>query len=102
VADDISVEVVDPRTLVPLDVDTIVESVAKTGRLLVVHDAPARGGAGAEIVRCVEERFIPMRAPATVLGGKPVAMPYSPPLEDHVLPQVDDIVREIRRLVEKP
>jgi len=102
VADDISVEVVDPRTLVPLDVDTIAESVAKTGRLLVVHDAPERGGAGAEIVRCVEERFIPMRAPATVLGGKPVAMPYSPPLEDHVLPQVDDIVREIRRLVEKP
>lgn len=102
VADEINVEVVDPRTLVPLDVDTIAESVARTGRLLVVHDAPERGGAGAEIVRCVEERFIPMRAPATVLGGKPVAMPYSPPLEDHVLPQVGDIVAAMRRLVGKP
>lgn len=100
VAADINVEVVDPRTLTPLDVDTIAESVAKTGRLLVVHEAPERGGAGAEIVRCVEERFIPMRAPSTVLGAKPVAMPYSPPLEDHVLPQVGDIVAEIRRLVE--
>ena len=102
VADEINVEVVDPRTLVPLDVDTIAASVAKTGRLLVVHDAPERGGAGAEIVRRVVERPLAMRAPATVLGAKPVAMPYSPPLEDHVLPQVDDIVGEIRRLVEQP
>ena len=101
-ADEISVEVVDPRTLVPLDVDTIAESVAKTGRLLVVHEAPERAGAGAEIVRCVEERFIPMRAPSTVLGSKPVPMPYSPPLEDHVLPQVEDIVTAVRRLMEAP
>jgi pyruvate/2-oxoglutarate/acetoin dehydrogenase E1 component len=99
-AEGIHVEVVDPRTLVPLDVDTIAASVAKTGRLLVVHEAPERGGAGAEIVRRVEERFIPMRAPSTVLGARPVAMPYSPPLEDHVLPQVEDIVAAVRRLVE--
>lgn len=100
VADQINVEVVDPRTLTPLDVDTIAESVRKTGRLLVVHEAPTRGGAGAEIVRQVEERYIPMRAPSTVLGAKNVAMPYSPPLEDHVLPQVGDIVTALRRLVE--
>jgi pyruvate/2-oxoglutarate/acetoin dehydrogenase E1 component len=99
-AEGVHVEVVDPRTLAPLDVDTIAESVKKTGRLLVVHEAPERGGAGAEIVRRVEERFIPMRAPSTVLGSKMVAMPYSPPLEDHVLPQVEDIVATIRRLVE--
>ncbi len=98
-ADEISVEVVDPRTLVPLDVDTIAASAAKTGRVLVVHEAPERGGAGAEIVRRVTERFVPLQAPATVLGAKPVAMPYSPPLEDHVLPQVEDIVAAVRRLV---
>ena len=98
-AEGIHVEVVDPRTLVPLDVDTIAESVTKTGRLLVVHEAPTRAGAGAEIVRRVEERFIPMHAPSTVLGSKPVPMPYSPPLEDYVLPQVEDIVAAIRRLV---
>lgn len=96
----IHVEVVDPRSLVPLDVDTIAESVRKTGRLLVVHEAPERGGAGAEIVRRVEELYIPMRAPSTVLGSRNVAMPYSPPLEDHVLPQVDDIIATARRLVE--
>lgn len=98
-AEEISVEIVDPRTLVPLDVDTIAASVAKTGRLLVVHEAPTRGGAGAEIVRCVVERAVPLRAPAVVLGSKNVAMPYSPPLEDHVLPQVDDIVAAIRKLM---
>ena len=52
-AGEISVEVVDPRTLAPLDLDCILASIAKTGRLLVVHDAPQRGGAGAEIVRQV-------------------------------------------------
>lgn len=98
--DGIHVEVVDPRSLVPLDVETIAESVRKTGRLLVVHEAPERGGAGAEIVRRVEALYIPMRAPSTVLGSKNVAMPYSPPLEDHVLPQVDDIIATARRLVE--
>jgi len=96
---EVGVEVVDPRSLVPLDVDTILASVDKTGRLLVVHEAPSRGGAGAEIVRrVVEQGFTLLRAPAKVLGGLNAPMPYSPPLEDRCLPQKEDIVRAARKL----
>ena len=97
---EISVEVVDPRTLSPLDVDTLAASVQKTGRLLVVHEAPTTGGVGAEIVRRVAEAaFEHLRVPPKVLAGRDVAMPYSPPLEDACLPQVDDIVATARAMV---
>jgi pyruvate dehydrogenase E1 component beta subunit len=96
----ISVEVVDPRTLVPLDIDTILASVKKTGHLLVVHDAPRRGGVGAEIVRRVaEEGFHLLKKPPKVLGCLNTAMPYSPPLEDACLPQSGDIVNAIRGML---
>ncbi len=99
-AGEVSVEVVDPRTVVPLDVETILASVRKTGRLLVVHEAPERGGVGAEIVRRVVEAGVDMlKAPPKVLGSKPAAMPYSPPLEDYCIPQVEDIVQTIRAMV---
>ena len=97
---EISVEVVDPRSLVPLDVETILASVKKTGCLLVVHDAPRRGGAGAEIVRrVVEEGFHLLRRPPKVLGGLNTPMPYSAPLEDACLPQKEDIIQEVRKMV---
>lgn len=96
---EISVEVIDPRSLVPLDMETILKSVAKTGRLLVVHDAPRRGGVGAEIVRRVtEEGFDLLQEPPKVLGGLNTPMPYSPPLEDACLPQPEDIVAAVRKL----
>jgi len=99
-AGEIDVAVIDPRTLAPLDVDTILQSVEKTGRLLVVHEAPGQGGAGAEIVRQVTEKgFEYLRRPPRVLGGLNTPMPYSPPLEDACLPQVGDIVRTVRGLV---
>ncbi len=97
---EISVEVVDPRSLVPLDLETILASVRKTGRLLVVHEAPERGGAGAEIVRQVVEQGVDFfKAPPRVLGSQNVAMPYSPPLEDAVIPQTRDIVHAVREMV---
>jgi len=96
----ISVEVVDPRTLVPLDVETILASVKKTGHLLVVHDAPRRGGVGAEIIRrVVEQGFGLLKRAPKVLGGVNTAMPYSPPLEDACLPQTSDVVRAIREML---
>lgn len=98
-AGEISVEVVDPRTLVPLDVKTLAKSARKTRRMLVVHEAPERAGAGAEIVRQVVAADIDFLAPPQVLGSKPVAMPYSPPLEDFCLAQVSDIVARIRAMV---
>jgi pyruvate dehydrogenase E1 component beta subunit len=98
---EIGVEVIDPRTLVPLDVDTIIDSVAKTGRLLVVHEAPARAGAGAEILRRVMEDggFELLEAAPKVLARADTPMPYSPPLEDAVLPQTTDIAAAIREMV---
>ncbi|MBI2302953.1 MAG: alpha-ketoacid dehydrogenase subunit beta [Armatimonadetes bacterium] len=99
-AGEIDIEVVDPRSLVPLDVDTIARSVRKTGRLLVVHEAPARGGAGAEIVRRVtEEAFDALACPPRVLGGADTPIPYSPPLEDACIPQVRDIRRAAHEMV---
>ncbi len=97
---EISVEVVDPRSLVPLDMQTILASIGKTGRLLVVHDAPRRGGVGAEIVRRVaEEGFDLLQRPPRVLGGLNTPMPYSAPLEDACLPQPEDIVSAVREMV---
>jgi pyruvate dehydrogenase E1 component beta subunit len=98
--DEISLEVVDPRSLVPLDVGTILASLKKTGRLLVVHDAPRRGGAGAEIVRrVVEAGFHLLRRAPKVLGGLNTPMPYSAPLEDRCLPQKEDIISAARQMM---
>jgi pyruvate dehydrogenase E1 component beta subunit len=97
---EISVEVIDPRTLVPLDIERIVESVKKTRRLLIVHESCTRGGVGAEIVRRVVERaFDNLRKPPIVLGGVNSPVPYSPPLEDAWIPQIQDIVAALRELV---
>jgi pyruvate dehydrogenase E1 component beta subunit len=99
-AGEISVEVIDPRTLVPLDLDTILASVGRTGRLLVVHEAPERGGIGSEIVRQVAEKgFDLLKAPPRVLGSRNIPMPYSPVLEDACIPQAGDIVRVAREML---
>ena len=99
-ADDISVEVIDPRTIVPLDMATILESVKKTGRVVVIHESPTRGGIGAEIVRrIVAEGFDYLDAPPIVHAGADVPIPFSPPIEHACLPQVDTIVEAVRQLL---
>ncbi|MBD3291859.1 MAG: alpha-ketoacid dehydrogenase subunit beta [Armatimonadia bacterium] len=96
VAGKASVEVVDPRTVAPLDMASIAESVRKTGRLLVVQEAPTNGGLGSEIIRrIVEDDFDALDRPPKVIGAANVPMPFSPPLETAVLPQVEDIVAAI-------
>lgn len=83
----ISVEVVDLRSVEPLDMETVLESVAKTGRLLAVHESYANNGIGAEIVaRAYEEAPYLLRAPARRLGMAPVSIPVSQVLEEEVLP----------------
>ncbi|NGX62040.1 MAG: 2-oxoisovalerate dehydrogenase subunit beta [Chlamydiae bacterium] len=95
----ISVEVIDLRTLVPLDTATILESVKKTGKLLIAHEAPRSGGFGAEVAaRVAEEAFEYLDGPIHRLGGLECAVPYSKPLENEVLPQPADLEAEIRRL----
>ena len=95
----VSVEVIDPRTLAPLDLDTILESVHKTGRLLVADESFGPCGIGAEIAAQVADRgFDDLDAPIRRLNGLHAPTPYSPPLEKAVVPDVDAIVRAIRDL----
>lgn len=90
----ISAEVIDPRTLVPLDVEAIVASVGRTGRLLVVDEDYLNFGMSGELAALVAERLdsIRLKAPVRRLGIPGVSIPYSPALEKVVIPQVDHIV----------
>jgi acetoin:2,6-dichlorophenolindophenol oxidoreductase subunit beta len=98
----IELEVIDPRTLVPLDEQTIVDSVKKTGRLIVSHEAYTRGGYGGEIIaRVVDAAFDYLDAPPLRVCARDVPVPYSEVLETAALPQVDDIVAAARALVLK-
>lgn len=91
-----SVEVIDPRTLVPLDKDLILESVARTGRLVVVDSARLTCSAASEIVAMVVEAgFSTLKAPPQRVAWENVPVPFSPPLEKRVLVQDDDIRRAI-------
>jgi pyruvate dehydrogenase E1 component beta subunit len=83
----LDIEVVDLRSIVPLDMETVLASVAKTGRLLAVHESQANCGIGAEIVaRIYEEAPYLLKAPARRLGMAPVSIPVSKPLEEEILP----------------
>ena len=98
----ISVEVVDPRTLVPMDVDTIRASVQKTGRLVVADEAGPTAGASAEIAALVTEdadTFNALRAPVCRVCALQVPIPYTPQLEDHVFPDRHKIVAGVRKVL---
>ena len=99
----ISAEVIDPRTLVPLDTDTIVESVKKTGRAIVVHEAVKRSGFGAEIVSVIQESdaFDFLDAPILRVAGRNIPMPYSSILEKHAVPQVEDIIAAAHTVMQR-
>ena len=95
-ADEISVEVVDPRTLVPLDFDAIAASVRKTGRMVIAQEACLSGGFAGEILRRVcDECFDALAAPPRVVGSADVPMPFSPALEAAVLAGEEEIIAAI-------
>jgi pyruvate/2-oxoglutarate/acetoin dehydrogenase E1 component len=97
--EDISVEILDLRSLIPLDEEAILSSVQKTNRLLVVHEDTRTGGIAGEIGMRVSERaFEWLDAPMLRVTALDTPVPYSPPLEDYFLPQVDDIVAACRYL----
>ncbi len=97
----IELEVIDPRSLVPLDEAMIVASVKKTGRALVVHEAVKTGGFGGEVVAriCESEAFDYLEAPVRRLAGLDIPIPYNRTLEYHTIPQVETIAAEARKLV---
>jgi pyruvate dehydrogenase E1 component beta subunit len=96
----IDAEVIDLRSLRPLDWDAIAASVRKTHRVVVAHEACRTGGVGAELAAQIgEELFDELDAPIRRVGAKDVPMPFSPPLEQYVLPGPADVVAAVRRLV---
>lgn len=99
--DGIEIEVVDPRTLNPLDDQPIFESVKKTGKVLIVHEAVGTGGYGGEIAARIaaSEAFDYLDAPIRRLTGLDIPIPYNRTLEYHTVPQVENIVAEARKLV---
>ena len=98
--DGIDVEVIDPRTIVPLDKDTIFESVEKTGRLVTVEEGRMRGGLGAEIAALAcGDYFSLLKAPVQRVASPMVPIPGSAVLEDLYLPNKDSIVRAVKRVM---
>ncbi|MHB9038012.1 MAG: alpha-ketoacid dehydrogenase subunit beta [Armatimonadota bacterium] len=98
--DGISVEIVDPRTLMPYDAETILESVRKTGRLLVVDESFRFCGYGSEIISMVVEREMDvLRTAPKQVTPLHTTIPFSPPLEDYVYPSPEKIANEIRAMV---
>jgi pyruvate/2-oxoglutarate/acetoin dehydrogenase E1 component len=98
-SDGISVEVLDLRSLLPMDDEAIVATVKKTNRVLIVHEDTRTGGIAGEITaRINETAFEWLDAPVLRVTAADVPLPYAPPLEDYVLPQVSDIVTGVRRL----
>ena len=95
----ILIEVIDLRTIVPVDFATILESVKKTGKLAIAHEAARNGGFGAELAaRAAEEAFHYLDAPIVRIAGKDCPVPYCKDLEDEVLPQKTQIERALREL----
>jgi 2-oxoisovalerate dehydrogenase E1 component beta subunit len=97
--DGLSVEVIDLRTLLPMDDEAIVATVKKTNRVVIVHEDTRTGGIAGEITaRINENAFEWLDAPVLRVTAADVPLPYSPPLEDYVLPQTSDIVVALRKL----
>ena len=98
--DGVSVEVVDLRSILPFDEECILESVAKTNRVIILHEAPLTGGAGAEFAaRIAEKAFDYLDAPIKRIAALDVPSPYSPPLEAYVLPNRDKVLAAARELI---
>ena len=98
-AEGISAEVIDPRTLAPLDADALVRSAEKTGRAIVVDEGHRSYGAGAELAAVIAERaFYSLDAPVTRLGALDVPIPFSPALEDETVPTPETVAAAARQL----
>jgi 2-oxoisovalerate dehydrogenase E1 component beta subunit len=95
----LDVEVIDLRTLAPMDKEAILASVKKTSRALILHEASLTGGIGSEIAAIIaQEAFEWLDAPVVRLASIDTPVPYSPPLEDYYLPQTKDVLEAARKL----
>ncbi|NMC46856.1 MAG: alpha-ketoacid dehydrogenase subunit beta [Chloroflexi bacterium] len=101
-AEGIDVEIIDPRTIRPLDMEPIVASIIKTGKVLIVHEAVKMGGFGGELAASIveSEAFGYLDAPVRRLAGLDMPIPYNRNLEYHAVPQIENIVEEARKIVQ--
>jgi pyruvate dehydrogenase E1 component beta subunit len=100
-ADGIEAEVVDPRTLVPLDHKTILNSVRRTGRLVVIDETPLSCGVASEISAIIaEEGFEYLRSPVVRVTRPDIPVPFSKPLEDTITPTADKVIAAVRRVMD--
>jgi len=98
--DGIELEIVDLRTLVPLDRDAIAASVRRTNRVILLHEATRTGGFAGELAAVInEDAFDSLDAPISRITAPDTPVPFSPPLEADFLPQASDVIAEARRLV---
>jgi 2-oxoisovalerate dehydrogenase E1 component beta subunit len=98
-AEGVSVEVLDLRTIVPMDKEAIARSVGKTSKVLIVHEDNKTGGVGAEIAATIaEEYFEQLDGPILRVAAADTHIPYAPTLEEAVIPNVDDVLTALRRL----
>ena len=98
--EDIDVEVIDLRTLIPLDKKTVIDSVKKTHHLVVAHETWRKGGWGAEVASVVqEEAFDYLDAPILRVGARNVHIPFSPPLQDFVVPDHKDVEKAVKKVL---
>ena len=99
-ADGISAEVIDLRTLVPMDIDCVLDSVRRTGRLVIAQEAIKRGGVGSDVAAIVAERaFDHLKAPIVRVAGINTVIPFNLGLEKATVPQVADIVAGVRSVL---
>lgn len=97
----IHVEVINPRSIIPLDTELLCASARKTGRVMVVHEAPVRGGVGAEIAAVITQHcFHDLKAPVSRVGALNLPIPFDP-AEEYVIPGVDEILTAVRQLMKQ-
>jgi pyruvate dehydrogenase E1 component beta subunit len=95
----ISAEVIDLRSLVPLDKETILESARRTGRVVVVHEAPRRGGVGGDIAAMImEEAYDDLDGPVVRIAGRNTPIPYNLNIEKVCIPSVEDVIAGVLKL----
>jgi pyruvate/2-oxoglutarate/acetoin dehydrogenase E1 component len=98
--DGVEVEVVDPRSLVPLDRETLAASVRRTSRVVIAEEGPMRGSTGAWLAWVVmEDCFDDLDAPIVRVAGPNIPIPFSPPLEAFATPDADDVVAAVHRVL---
>jgi len=98
----VEIEVIDPRSLVPLDLDTILSSVKKTGRAITFEEAVPRGSVGSDIAATImADAFDYLDGPVLRIGSPPVPVPFSPALEGLIRPTADQLVAAVRSLMGK-